>query len=254
MTTATVNGQKFELDEDQIGIIDQLRADAADDMDDDIDDDLDDVIDEAFEAGYEAALRSDAKGKKPSSLDDEDMDDDDMDDEDMDERSDAADWQERAATAEARLAVLTSLMHGDADDGADDDDDFEYLSEDDLEDLIEQEVSERVDSLIETYNDARPYLPSDYQLTGQLDPHTIRCDALRHTSPRLDSPESTLDWDSVDSINAAYEAMKLYQRRDTRSPLEQVFDRRDGNCGSHEDMYGEKKVKVRKRKPDYSLS
>lgn len=225
----TINGQEFELNQDQVALIEQLRADA--------------------------------KGKKKPSppMDDEDMsegmdEDMDMDEEDMDERSDSADWEERATTAEARLAVLTSLMHGDADDDADDDDEFEYLSEDDLEDLIEQEVSERVDSLIETYNDARPYLPSDYQLSGQLDPHTIRCDALRHTSPRLDSAESRLDWDSVDSVSAAYEAMKLYQRKDTRSPLEQVFDRRDGNCGSHEDMYGEKKVKVRKRKPDYSLS
>lgn len=183
-----------------------------------------------------------------------------------DEVEESGEWQAIAEQAVARLAVMeAALQHDDSEDEDEDD-----LTEEELEELINEEVQERVDSLLTAYEEAQGYLPEDYSLRGKSGAHEVRSDALRHSAPRLDSDDSPLNWESEDAVNAAFEAMKLYQKPQTRtdsaSDLERVLngeERQDGDgimAVKNQPMYSYKHPKNkkgsqrRKRKPDYAPS
>lgn len=225
-----------ELTDEQSELIDFLRQDAAAAADLEEDDEIEEL---------EAELEE-------------------LEAEEAEERADSEDWQAIAEQAVARLAVMESaLQHDDSEDEDEDD-----LTEEELEELINEEVQERVDSLLTAYEEAQGYLPEGYSLRGKSGAHEVRSDALRHSAPRLDSDDSPLNWESEDAVNAAFEAMKLYRkpRTDSTSDLERVLngeERQDGAgimAVKNQPMYSykhpknKKGGKRRKRKPDYAPS
>ena len=168
------------------------------------------------------------------------------------EHTDSGDWQTIAEQAIARNAVLEAALHSDSEEEEDD------LSDEELEELLEAAVTERVDALFDAYDSVRQYLPGDYSLRGKS-PLDVRVDALKHCEPRLDSEDSPVNFESEDAVNAALEAVKLVHQPRTdsgESQLSRVFSRQLGTQPRQDmdDMFGmKKKAKRGKRKADYSV-
>lgn len=224
-----INGKMSEVSDSAAEIIDFLRRDAAEAEEMAAEDQADLAELEALEA-EEAA---EEYGEE--------------------ERTDSVDWKDVAETAMARNAVLEALRF----DG--DDDDEDELSDEELEEMLVAAVDERVDSLLDAYEGAKGFLPGDYSLRGK-NAHAVRCDALKYSAPRLDSEDSPVNWDSEDAVQAAFDAVKLYQqpRSDSGdSQLARVFSRQLAPARQRQDMFdmpAQKTGKRRKRKADYSVN
>lgn len=229
-----------------------------------------------------AAIRMDAKKKKMKKEPMDEMDDEgeetpeeqamdeeegyyDSADSDEGEELDEEDLAKYIDSLEAENAVLAAITQQrqdaefDEDEDDEDEDEFdveEFVSEN-LEELvqtdsIEEYVVARLDSVLEAYEAAKAYLPTDFTLAGHADSYEIKEAALRHSYPHLDSDEE-FNWDSIDAIDTAFAMLqRIGARRDSgyigfadRAATQQRNDMCDGAKGG----MGMK----RKRKPSFSI-
>ena len=221
MATKMIDGQLREVTDSAAEIIDFLRRDAAEA--------------EGITTEDDAGL---AELEAPKA-------------EEAGKRTDSEDWQSVAEKALARNAVLEQALRADAEED-------DELSDEELEEMLQAAVDERVDSLISAYESAKGFLPEDYSLRGK-DAHAVRCDALKHSAPRLDSEDSPLNWDSEDAVQAAFDAVKLYQQPRTDSgdsQLARVFSRQLAPQPRQDmyDMPAKKMGKRKKRQADFSIN
>jgi hypothetical protein len=171
---------------------------------------------------------------------------------------------DRSDALVAENAVLRALdtqrqdteEEGDDEDEDLSDDDIEQLVTDSLEaivatDAIEQYVAARMDSILEAYDAAKPYLPAEFNLREHTDGYAIKAAALAHSLPKLDAEDSEFNWDSADAIDAGFKILLSQEvRSDSYVP---IADRKQ--AAYHTDMApAARSAAKRTRKPDYSLN
>lgn len=95
-------------------------------------------------------------------------------------------------------------------------------------DSLEERVQERLDGMWSAYEEAKPFLASDYKLDGTKTAHQIKLDALAATF----GEEFKIDSDSEAAVNAAFTTMQSTQKRSDSSAPSPVA------AALHQDMGG----------------
>jgi hypothetical protein len=192
------------------------------------------------------------RGKKRQQ---EEMDMDDMDKDEMEDREDSVsvdEWndlvelanlqaeqlselQERTDAAEASVEILQTAIAL----REDSDDDDDEVSPDELEAWVANNIDElmqtdaareyldgHMDSVLETMQQARNFLPNDFEVKGSSSPHSIKVAALQG---HYDSDE--VNFDDPAEVNGAFKGLlKLGSspRRQDSDPAARLVSRRDG--------------------------
>jgi hypothetical protein len=130
-------------------------------------------------------------------MDASDMEDEEEDDEEMDKekykdlppaflknikknkaKSKADSMQARIDHLEGQLAVAAQLLaRVDMDDEEDD--------EESMDSLVNAAIAERLDELFTAFDDAQPYLPSDFKLDGSMTGADVKLAAILNFNPDL---------------------------------------------------------------------
>lgn len=202
------------------------------------------------------------KGEKAEEMDEDEemMDEDDMVEDSTDIVTELLDRADSAIAENAVLrAVAAERLRQDKeeeDDDIEDDDDIEELVADSLEaivatDAIEQYVAARLDAILEAFDAAKPYLPTDFNLREHADGYAIKAAALAHSLPRLDAEDSGFNWDSAEAIDTGFNLLlSQVVRADSYVP---IVDRKQ--AAFHTDMAPVARTAAKRvRKPDYSAN
>lgn len=202
------------------------------------------------------------KGKKAKAEEmDEEMMDEDEDDMVEDSTDIVTELLDRADSAIAENAALRAvaaerLRQDKEEEDEEEDDDIEELVADSLEaivatDAIEQYVAARLDAILEAFDAAKPYLPTDFNLREHADGYAIKAAALAHSLPRLDAEDSGFNWDSAEAIDTGFNLLlSQVVRADSYVP---IVDRKQ--AAFHTDMAPVARTAAKRvRKPDYSAN
>ena len=109
--------------------------------------------------------------------------------------------QSRIDHLEGQLAVAAQLLvRADQDDEDEED-------EESMDSLVNSAIAERLDELFTAFDDAQSYLPSDFKLDGAMTGADVKLAAILNFNPDL-------KLDSVESVEGAYEMLKLGRRSD----------------------------------------
>lgn len=190
-----LDGQTYHLDSDGYdSLLATLagRMDADDDEDEededevmdssDDDDEEDEDEDEAMEEKYKDLPSSFLKNIKKNKAK---------------AKSKADSMQSRIDHLEGQLAVAAQLLVR-ADKNDEDEDEKESM---------DSAIAERLDELFTAFDDAQSYLPSDFKLDGAMTGADVKLAAILNFNPDL-------KLDSVESVEGAYEMLKLGRRSD----------------------------------------
>lgn len=203
-----VNGQDFEVPADLFLALAQEQIENEDYEDSEM------KYSDIFDSEDEELLKilMDAKKKKMMEEEDEEMEDEEeMMDSSEPTRSDSDTiWMsDRIDSLESELSALQAKC--DAQD--------KLLAKFDAIDL-EEMISERVDAILETYNELRPYLPEDFKLDGNASVVGMKLDAIKELDSESDvsdeTPEAVLD--SVLSV------LTRYHRKDSTEMQRQILN------------------------------